>query len=576
MAFPHFTLHKKITIVLMVSCSILLFIIARLFYLQINLNDQLFTRSKQNFLRMETTPSSRGNIVDRYGNLLATNRPVINLYWQGTGSPALSSNQLQLLTHIDTVIPLSISNDPLTKKRVATVERHYKELQLATDLSVDQLSKIEELFPNHPNLIIKTSFKRFYPYKTYASHALGYISRSLDVPSFGKMGLEKMFEELLKGENGTSLKVINSVGRQLETQPLKNALNGQHIQTTIDIRLQELCEQVFPPDVSGTFILMDPSNGDIVALLSRPNFDPNIFLEAISNDSWQSLQENNPFLNRAFDACYPPGSIFKLITIGAALENNLISPLSTWYCNGYLKFRKRKYWCHLHRGHGELNVSQALAHSCNILCFEIAKQIDIDLLATYAGKFGLGQKTNVLFPEKTGLVPSRAWKQQVKNEPWWPGETLSVTIGQSFLLATPIQIAAMISSIFTGFLPTPRILMAQPITQRPLDIHPDTLEFLKKSMKLAVTTGTGRQVNTVKNFEIYAKTSTAQTSDLSKRAMGLTYMEHGWFVLHITYKEMPPLVAVILIEHAGSSSVATTVAKNFLIKYKSMIDKQTK
>ena len=153
------------------------------------------------------------------------------------------------------------------------------------------------------------------------------------------------------------------------------------------------------------------------------------------------LAEKHPFLNRAFNACYPPGSLFKIVTLSAALENGYITPESYWFCNGLIEFAGREYHCSNKHGHGLLNTEQALAHSCNIMYFELAKRMNIDLLADYAHRYGLGLKTNVMFAEKEGLVPTNAWKRRVKKEKWWPGETLSAAIGQSYLLVTPLQIA---------------------------------------------------------------------------------------------------------------------------------------
>ena len=557
-------------------CIIAAFVVitAKLFYLQVNLTDYFTNRSQQNFLRTESIRSPRGNITDRNGKLLATNRPVLNVYWRGTGNFVLNDEQYKILAHLEKILNVPIIDNNSLQTRIMYTERQFKEVRIASDINIEQLSKIEELLPHHPNITIKTDFKRHYPFTSCASHLVGYLGNSIDVGTHGKMGLEKTFEHILKGKDGTIIKTINSVGRKLAEKEINTSLAGDTIKTTIDIELQQLCERVFPEKLTGTFIIMDPHKGDILSLISRPNFDPSIFLQSIPLKYWQSLQEKKPFLNRALNACYPPGSIFKLVTISAALEHNLISPESLWHCDGFVYFGKRKYWCHKRQGHGELTTTQAVAQSCNILCFEIGKQIDVDLLAEYAHKFGLGQKTNSIFHEKSGLIPTRKWKQEVKNEPWWPGETLSVSIGQSFVLTTPIQIASMIASIFTGTIPTPRFLTVERPQYRPLDIKPETLEFLKKSMKLVVTYGTGKRVNTIKDFEIYAKTSTAQTSAFSKRNLGTEYLEHGWFVAYIKYKDTQPLIIVLLVENAGTSRVPTVIAKNFLIKYKYLIDRK--
>lgn len=562
---------SKIKLIIYGTALIFTIIIVRLLYLQVNLTAHLAHRSTQNCLRIESTSSPRGNIIDRTGKLLATNRPVIKVYWQGTGSYFLTEAHNALLRSIETILSCPLTHIDHYKK-ITHAERYYKEAELARDISLEQLCKIEECFPNHPNICIKTDFKRLYPYTHSASHILGYLSSSIDIEPYGQMGLEKVLEGCLRGQQGSLLTTINSIGRKLAQKEITAAREGKDIQTTIDIDLQQLCEKIFLEEYIGAMIVMNPSNGDILAVISRPTFDPNMFLSPIPAEQWHELQEKKPFLNRAFNASYPPGSIFKLITVSAALEHSIITPESEWTCNGFITFGNHQIWCHNKHGHGRISTAQGLAHSCNILCYDIAKKIDVDILAHYARLFGLGEKTHILFPEQSGLVPTKGWKRIAKSEKWWPGETLSVSIGQSFLLVTPIQVAAMISSIFTGKIPTPRVLMAEPIQSKPLAITPETRTFLQKSMKLVVTAGTGKQVNTIKDYSIYAKTSTAQTSALDKRTLGKRYLEHGWFASHIQYKNTPPLTVVIIAENSGSSKTATTIAKNFLLAYKKKID----
>lgn len=565
------SLTPKIKYIPYVVLLCVFIICAKLFYLQIEQNQILFNQSERNCTRIEKIPSPRGNIVDCAGNLLATNRPLTNLYWQGRGNGKISSEQWEILQKISGIIGKPLTLDQATLEEIVFAERKHKKVLLAADLNFEQLSKLQEQFGNHKNLTISTHFKRFYPFNTFACHLLGYLGQ-LNTESQGKMGIEKMFEDILKGEQGMAVKKINSAGRNLAEVELKEALAGRTIKTTIDIDLQDIAEQIFPEESNGTFILMDPETGGIVSLVSRPNFDPNIFLDPISPEQWQKLQEEQPFLNRAFNSTYPPGSIFKLVSMSAALETGAIHPESSMCCNGYVTFAERKYMCARKIGHGLLTASQALAQSCNIMFYDIARKMSIDTLSDYAHKFGLGEKTGICFPEKEGLIPNSDWKKRVKGERWWPGETLSAIIGQSFLLTSPIQIACMISSIFTGYLTTPRILEDETIKKRPLDIRPSTLEFLKQSMKSVVTRGTGIRVSRVKAIEIYAKTSTAQVAALDKRNDDSKYLEHGWFVAYFKYKDNRPLTIVIIAENVGSSREATNIAKNFLVEYKKLME----
>jgi penicillin-binding protein 2 len=564
----------KIQYLFWATCAVFVMIAARLFVLQITQTETFTKQGQRNFIRTEKIASPRGNIVDRNGILLVTNRPVNSLYWNGSGNRTFTIEQREIITELEQILGINIYQNEASKTEIQQAERRYKKFLLTRDLTMEQLGKLQERIPEHPNLIIDTDFERLYPYNSFASHILGYLS-GMNTNHEGRMGIEKVCDELLKGQDGSTLKIINSFGKSLSETTIEQPNVGAEIKTTIDATLQSIVEEVLPKMYTGAFIIMNPADGGILALTSQPNFDPNIFLRPILPDEWQTIQSTKqPFLNRAFSAHYPPGSIFKLVTLSAALENGMLTQDSTVYCSGNHSFAGRKYWCHNKHGHGRLTAVEALEHSCNIMCYEIARRIDIDILADYAYRFGLGQKTESLFPEKEGLVPSRVWKRSVKGEKWWPGETLSASIGQSFLLVTPIQVARMIGSIFTRYLVKPRILADEPIEKKPLNIRLETLEFLRNSMQKVVTTGTGR-MSRVKDVHVYAKTSTAQNSDLSKREMGEQFLEHGWFVSHFSYKNHPPLTIVIILENVGSSSVAVAVAKNFFVEYKKRMDQSS-
>lgn len=560
-------INRRIYLLVVAIIGMLSIIAVRLFHMQINQGDHYQYRGERNFMRIETTPPRRGNIVDCRRQLLATNRPVHNLIWHGTGNRTLADNQLQLLRDIEQIVGKQIIDNPDMQHQLIAAERYYRQIPIAIDITLEQLSQLTERYPDSPNLSIQTEFKRHYPYGTCASHVIGYLTKTIDMPSYGQMGIEKICDTVLKGQNGSILKKINSFGQHIASVQLEAAAPGSDILTTIDLELQKLCEEVFPTDHNGCMIMMDPETGDIKAMVSRPQFDPTLFLGRMSPDEWHDIQEKKPFLNRAL-CPYPPGSIFKLITASAGLEHGYLSADQHWFCNGYVTFADRKYHCSRKCGHGDLTTVQAIAHSCNCIFFEIGKKMDVDLIARYARMFGLGQPTGILFPERTGIVPCREWKMRTRGERWWPGETLSVAIGQSFLLVSPMQVVRMMSGIFTGHLVKPRLLIDEPIETTQLMLRPETIRVLKESMRFAVTRGTGQRVNTVKDIEIYAKTSTAQVSDLSRREDGQQFLEHAWFAGYFRYKEYKPLAFAIMIENAGSSQEATMVAKKFLLGYK--------
>jgi penicillin-binding protein 2 len=550
----------------LICASIVIF--ARLFYLQIQCNSYFLERSTTNFLRTEKVKPQRGNILDCSGVLLATNRPIVRVYWQGTGNRILSPEQIDLCKTICSLFNLPYE---VERKAILESERARSKKLIICDPSSAQMSQLEEYYGHNPNITLETTCKRYYPYGPIASHLIGYLG-NITKEVQGIMGLEKIEQEYLRGSDGALLKTVNSSGFSLDQKKIAPELDGNNVHTTLDIELQKIAEQVFPAERSGTILIMNPIDGSVRVLVSRPGFDPNMFLDTISPHQWAALQYNQPFLNRATQGCYAMGSIFKLITISAALEHHLIQADSTWHCKGFLYYGKRKYWCNDHYGHGTLSTLDSIAQSCNIPFFNIGTKIDIDLLASYAHRFGIGSPTGILIPEKEGIVPSRSWKYKNRGEAWWQGETVSVTIGQSFLMVTPIQVLRMISAIFTGFLVRPRILISEPITTTPLLIAQETQDFLQASMKSVVQYGTGKQIGTIKDIDVYAKTSTAQVSDLSKRRQNSKHLEHGWCVCHATYKNYEPFTMVIVVENAGTSHIPTTIAKKFLIQYKNSMD----
>ncbi len=561
--------RKQFIFIALCTITGMMLIFSRLLFLQVYHHQILMKQGEKNFTRIKQVEPLRGNILDCHGNLLATNRPVINIDWVGTGLSKLNYEQKSILARIEIV--LSKYNQPILIEysKINRAEKFSTSIRLASDISIEALSEISEQCADSQNIKISKKFQRFYPHKNLACHILGYLG-DLDNnnnPSAGKMGLELIFNDILKGKNGSMSHIINSFGKNLQISKIANSQSGQDLTLTIDIKLQKLAEGLMPQDLAGTFILLNPKTGALKALVSQPGFDPSIFLKPIAHDDWKELQQKKPFLNRAFNASYPPASIFKLVTFAAALELGVITPETTFYCKGYSTFKDRKYYCNRRSGHGLLDVQGNLAYSCNIGCFEIAKKISIDSLADYAYRFGLGEKTNIIFPETSGIVPSNEWKQVVKGERWWKGETLSASIGQSFLMVTPIQIACMIGSIFTGHLVKPRILEYDSVDTTPLDMQSSTREFLQECMKSAIQVGTGRNIGRLKNITIYAKTGTAQTKSRASNSKTMQNDCHAWSVMYFIYQDQDPLVLTILIEHAGKSSVATAIAKKFLIQY---------
>jgi len=539
--------------------------------LQIYQKEELYSLSQKNYLRTEVILPQRGNLLDCNGILLASNRPVFDLWWQGTGKWDLSC--LDCLNKIENILRIDFNKDSkLGMIKSATLRS--KRLVLKTDLSFEELCRVSEQCSDSVNLFIKKSFKRVYPHQNMASHILGYLGQdSQDYSKIGLYGLEKIFQEDLKGEAGCILNTINSKGTTISQKTVNNPKSGKNITLTLDFNLQKIAQDLFHPDQSGAFLVMDPKNGDLKVFLSYPDFDPNIFLESVSQQDWMGkLSYNNPLINRVTSAAYPPASLYKLVTFTAGLEEGVINSDSKFICNGYIKFSGRKYHCIRHWGHGEVGVRDAIAYSCNVPCFEIAKKLklQINCLAKYAYKFGLGEHTGFLLPEKPGLIPTFEWKVGAKGEPWYKGETLSASIGQSFNLVTPLQMARMFASIFTGYLIKPRILLDSEIEKTDLDVSKNTLKILKQGTRLTVLQGSAKELNLLKDFVIHAKTGTAQTASLTRKRDSKNLYEHAWLACYFQYKDDDPLVIIVLVENVGFSEPAREIVYKFLTCYKKL------
>jgi penicillin-binding protein 2 len=543
-----------------------LLIVLRLFYLQVQSSLALFLLSKRNCFRFEKITPPRGNILDCHGNLIATNRPMHQLVWKGSGNRTFDDEQLRIIATLRDLLAVDLQQD----REFIKAEYQGKTFTIATEINFEHLSYILEQFPNHKNLAIQTGFKRYYPHGHTACHILGYLSGMSYEPT-GRMGLEKIFDEALRGTPGQRLTTINSVGRHLRQEEIQKALSGDNLQTTLSIDLHKIAEKSFPQEYTGVLLAMDAKTGAIRVMLSQPTFDPNIFLEPVSHEQWQGLQQNRPFINRILSGCYPPASLFKLVTLITALEQGIINEDTLWHCRGSIEFCKRSYHCKNRTGHGLITTQEALAKSCNIPFYEIGKRIKIDTLAHYAHIVGLGTKASNLLPEKLGLIPTSYWKRTTLGKPWWPGETVLACIGQGPIEVTPLQIARMIGAIGEGFTVIPRILESEPIEQHAVPISKKTLNFMRNCMESTIRQGTGQRLNRLKNFKLYGKSGTAQVRAFAKGSTG-NGDEHGWFAAHSTYKDNSPLVLIVLVEGVGSSSFATEIAKNFLQSYANYID----
>jgi penicillin-binding protein 2 len=472
-------------------------------------------------------------------------------------------------------------------------------LKLKANISREELAMVETRRLDLPGVTVDMVIRRNYPYENLAAHLIGYLGEisqeELEEEEFinhkigyfiGKYGIEHKFELDLKGENGGRQIEVNALGRKMKVWGQVEPNPGNNLFLTLDIELQKAAEEAMMGK-KGALVAMDPQNGDILALVSKPDFDPNLFARGISPETWKRISENSshPLQNRAIQGQYPPGSVYKIIMAIAGLEEKIITPETTFQCSGALPFGNRDYLCWKKEGHGRISLRRAIVESCDVYFYNLGLRLGVDRIAKYAMGLGLGRVTG--FPlghEKAGLIPTSSWKMKRFGIPWQAGENLSIAIGQGFNLVTPLQVACTLSALANGGkLYRPRIVQAikaphgetlkefPPEDAKTLHISPETLEILREALWGVVNSpgGTGGRAR-IDGFDVAGKTGTAQVVQ-RREGRGELYpaeqQDHAWFVCFAPARQ-PQITVVALIEHGGhGGAVAAPVAKKVLENY---------
>jgi penicillin-binding protein 2 len=577
----------------------------RLVYLQLIKGDEYRRLSETNCVRLKSIKSSRGLIFDRHGDLLVDNRPSFDLMivLEDAGSVPDTVSLLASLIQESYV-------DLMDQIQKAGDAAFYKPIVLKKDISRDQLAVVEAHKFDLPGIFVEIEPTRHYIYPEMASHLLGYLGEvnqkeleSGDFPhvrsgdQIGRYGVEKSFESYLQGRRGGRQVEVDVNGRVVQVLKTVDPVPGNDLHLTLDRPLQQLAEELLK-DRDGAVVALDPSNGDVLVMASSPAFDQNDFIGGISNDKWRALMENpgRPMTNKAIQGEYPPASTYKTLTAIAALEEKAIDIDTTFFCPGFYMFRGRKYQCWSKHGHGRMTVVKALARSCDVFFYQAGEKIGVDALAQYARGCGLGRSTGIdLDHERQGLIPTSGWKRERFNEPWFPGETLSISIGQGFNLVTPLQMAVFTAAVANGgTLFRPRIVTTvKAVDGRVVaELEPEiiggipagkkTLELVREGLTEVVQgdRGTARSIR-ITQIEMAGKTGTAQVFsrktgekfDNEKRER--TLQDHAWFVCYAPARN--PVIAIsVIIEHgAHGSSAAAPVAGTLVKKYLGFLDDET-
>ncbi|MBA3013062.1 MAG: penicillin-binding protein 2 [Proteobacteria bacterium] len=580
-------------------CIVMVFamLLLRLVYLQLIKGEEYRRLSETNCVRLKSIKSSRGVIYDRNQMLLVDNRPAFDLNIVLEDAHPVEETVERLAALID------VSKQELMESiRKEGDAAFYKPVTLKRDISRDQLAIVEAHKFDLPGIHIDIEPTRHYIHEKTAAHLLGYLGeinrnelesdrypnvRSGD--SIGRYGIEKSFEPFLQGKRGGRQVEVDVNGRVIKVLKTVEPVSGNDLHLALDLELQKAAEQLLLGN-DGAVVAIDPSNGDVLVMASTPSFDQNDFIGGISNKKWKALMADpgKPMTNKAIQAEYPPASTYKVLTAMAALEERVIDRRTTSFCPGYYTFGKRRYQCWNKHGHGEINVVDAIAQSCDVFFYQAGEKTGVDALAQYATGSGFGRSTQIkLDHERRGLIPTSSWKKKRYKEAWQAGETLSISIGQGFNLVTPLQMAVFIAAVGNGgTLYRPRIVTSieesngnivksvEPEIIGGLPASKETLALLQKGLLKVVhgERGTARRIQ-VKGVNIAGKTGTAQVfsrkagEKFDNEKLIRTLRDHAWFVCYAP-AEAPTIAISVIIEHGEhGSSTAAPIASALIQKY---------
>ncbi len=574
-----------------------LVLLTRLYYLQIIEGPELRQKSQANWFRVHNVPPMRGLILDRGGVLLVDNRPRfdVSIVPREAKDPEAVVQKLAEL--------LNIPGEALFTKLIEARGPSFKPILLSRDISRDALAIVEAHKLELSGIVITVVPTRHYIEGQRASHLIGYLSeispeelRSGAFPDnsvgdfIGKFGTEKAYEPYFHGKRGIQHVEVNALGQLTRVLQTEEAQPGRNVYLTLDIWLQRMAESLLVGKV-GTALAMDPSNGHILAMAVSPAFDPNAFVEGMTQEYWNELVSDRfrPLENKAIQGQYPPGSTYKIVAAIAGLEEGVITEHTRVFCPGSYRYGDRTFRCWKRSGHGFMNLKDGLAQSCDVFFYQVGEKLGVDRLAKYGKACGLGSPTGIaLDKEAKGLVPTSEWKLRRLGVPWQGGETLSVVIGQGFNLVTPTQMLGLISAVANGGTRYKPMVVAriespeglpvkrqESVTLGKLPASKRTLRLIKRGLTDAVNkpTGTG-WIARVPGFDVAGKTGTAQVvrmadddEDESEEIKQLRHRDHGWFIAFAPIQE-PRIAVAVLIEHGGHGATAAgPIAREMIRTY---------
>ena len=570
----------------------------RLYYLQVAERERYAMLAEENRINLRLIAPSRGTIVDRFGEPLAVNDQNFRVVLVAEQTHDVE----ETLARLSAIVELSEAD---VRRVLRDVERRpaFVPVNVIDNLSWRQVSRLEVNQPELPGLSIEVGELRRYPYPEPTAHVLGHVGAVseaeltgdpvLALPGFriGKTGIEREYEGDLRGVAGTSQVEVNAYGRVIRELSRDEGTPGAQLQLTLDIDLQDFTQRRLAGEYSASAVILDIYTGEIFAMASHPSFDPNLFTTGIDSDTWATLRDDpyGRLNNKAVNGQYAPGSTFKMLVALAGLESGAIGPNYRVYCPGFMDLGNHRFHCWRRGGHGWMSLNQAIAQSCDTYFYDVSRRVGIDAIAEMANRFGIGQPVGIDLPhESSGLMPTRGWKQRELNRPWQQGETLVASIGQGYVLATPLQLAVMVARLVNGGRAVrPHLAMRLGGPQSPL-IMPDmpslgvSDHWLREVVggMAAVTTdprGTARRAQIPdEGMEMGGKTGTSQVRriSMSERLTGITPNEqrpwrlrdHALFVGYAPV-HAPRYACSVVVEHGGGgSAVAAPIARDLLLE----------
>lgn len=558
--------------------------------IQILDHKKYWKKSEANRIREMTLPPQRGLIKDRNGEILATNIASFkaSIIREDCTDFEESCQKISALLELEPEV-LKERIDKYTGLPL------FQPVVVKDNLLLEEVSKVKARTMEFPELIIESEPKRYYPYKSLAAHVIGYLQEisPAEMKSLykdrqqgdlvGKTGIEREYEIELVGEKGRILEVVDSVGRKREEISRISPTPGKDVRITLDFRLQKKAEELLEGK-EGAIVVLNPDTGEILALASFPTFDPNKFINRFTPDEWLDLIHSPefPLENRAIRGLYAPGSIFKLALALGALESNIVNEWKTYYCSGSIRLYGHPRACWFKGGHGSMNLYDGIKNSCNIYFYQLGKKMGIEEIARYARMIGFGKKTGIDLPgEKMGLVPDPDWKNRVRKEPWYPGETISVSIGQGPITVTPLQVTIYTACIANrGKRVIPYLYQKKTSFREEtglVAIQKDTFEKVIRGMWKSVNDGGTGRGSRVEGFNVCGKTGSTQVvSSVTAEKLGVEskiVKTHSWFT-GFAPKDNPQIVVTVLVEYGGmGGATAAPLARELFHLFREIHDR---